>query len=170
KLRDNNEENKELTFLQTDNISKKIVSGNGQNNNTIDSNTSTMNSNTSEASFETSLRNNEIESNTKTVSSENDQQKTIPRLKLKFTTDDSDEIELTKNQNIELDLICDLQNCSIVTPPNEQHLTIKSSEVSCNQVTTQNLIHLFRNTVRVGHEEILSWICYSDNFEDKVAE
>ena len=55
-------------------------------------------------------------------------------------------------------------------PPNEQHSTIKSSEVSCNQVTTQNLIHLFRNTVRVGHEEILSWISYSDNFENKVAE
>ncbi|CAI2200015.1 18914_t:CDS:1, partial [Funneliformis geosporum] len=81
----------------------------------------------------TSLRNNEIKSNTKTVSSGNDQQKTIPRLELKFTTDDSDEIELTKNQNIELDLIRDLQNCSIVAPPNEQHLTIKSSEVSCNQ-------------------------------------
>ncbi|CAI2199680.1 9816_t:CDS:1, partial [Funneliformis geosporum] len=58
----------------------------------------------------------------------NDQQKTIPRLELKFTTDDSDEIELTKNQNIELDLICDLQNCSIIALPNEQHLTIKSSE------------------------------------------
>jgi hypothetical protein len=42
--------------------------------------------------------------------------------------------------------------------------------VSCNQVTTQNLIHLFRNTVRVGHKEISSWICYSDNFENKVAE
>jgi len=51
KLRDNNEENKEPTFLQSDNISKEMVSGNGQNNNTIDSNTNTMNSNTSEASF-----------------------------------------------------------------------------------------------------------------------
>jgi len=29
---------------------------------------------------------------------------------------------------------------------------------TCNQSTTQNLIHLFQNTVRVGHEEILSWI------------
>jgi len=51
KLRDNNEENKALTFLQSDNISKEMVSGNGQNNNTIDSNTNTMNSNTSEAPF-----------------------------------------------------------------------------------------------------------------------
>src|SRR6266498_3460659 len=51
KLRDNNEENKELTFLQSDNISKKIVSENGQNNNTIDSNTNTINSNTSETPF-----------------------------------------------------------------------------------------------------------------------
>src|SRR5947207_991972 len=54
KLRDNNEENKELTFLQSDNISKEMVSGNGQNNNTIDSidsSTNTMNSNTNEAPF-----------------------------------------------------------------------------------------------------------------------
>src|SRR6266498_18473 len=51
KLRDNNEENKEPTFLQSDNISKEIVSENGQNNNTIDSNTNTMNSNTNEAPF-----------------------------------------------------------------------------------------------------------------------
>ncbi|GES85321.1 hypothetical protein GLOIN_2v1708780 [Rhizophagus clarus] len=51
KLRDNNEENKELTFLQSDNISKEMVSGNGKNNNTIDSNNNTMNSNTSEAPF-----------------------------------------------------------------------------------------------------------------------
>ena len=35
KLRDNNEENKELIFLQLDNISKEMVSGNRQNNNTI---------------------------------------------------------------------------------------------------------------------------------------
>ncbi|CAB4399463.1 unnamed protein product [Rhizophagus irregularis] len=51
KLRDNNKENKELTFLQSDNISKEMVSENEQNNNTIDSNTNTMNSNTSEAPF-----------------------------------------------------------------------------------------------------------------------
>jgi len=51
KLRDNNEENKELIFLQSDNISKKIVLENGQNNNTIYSNINTMNSNTNEASF-----------------------------------------------------------------------------------------------------------------------
>ena len=49
-------------------------------------------------------------------------------------------------------------------------MTIKSSEVSCNQVTTQNLIHLFRNATRAGHEEILSWVHYSDNFENKVVE
>ena len=51
KLRNNNEENKELTFLQSDNISKEMVSGNEQNNNIIDLNTNTMNSNTSEAHF-----------------------------------------------------------------------------------------------------------------------
>ncbi|RGB23174.1 hypothetical protein C1646_774901 [Rhizophagus diaphanus] len=51
KLRDNNEENKELTFLQSDNISKEMVSENGQNNNTINLNTNTMNLNTNEAPF-----------------------------------------------------------------------------------------------------------------------
>ncbi|CAG8611599.1 17206_t:CDS:2, partial [Rhizophagus irregularis] len=55
-------------------------------------------------------------------------------------TDDSDEIELTKNQNVELDLIRDLQSCVIV-PSNEQH---SSSNEACDQTTTQNLIHLFR--------------------------
>ncbi|CAI2162029.1 5613_t:CDS:2 [Funneliformis geosporum] len=54
-----------------------------------------------------------------TVDDKNDQQKTIPRLELKSTTNDFDEIELTKNQNIEFDLIHDLHNCSIVAPPNE---------------------------------------------------
>ncbi|PKC54333.1 hypothetical protein RhiirA1_477523 [Rhizophagus irregularis] len=56
--------------------------------------------------------------------------------------DDSDEIELTKNQNIELDLIRDLQSGSIIA--------------STSEIT--------------GHEEILSWIHYSDNFENKVVE
>ncbi|GBC29037.2 hypothetical protein GLOIN_2v1779307 [Rhizophagus irregularis DAOM 181602=DAOM 197198] len=81
-------------------------------------------------------------------------------------TDDSDEIELTKNQNVELDLIRDLQSCVIV-PSNEQH---SSSNEACDQTTTQNLIHLFRKAVRAGHEEILSWVHYSGNFENKVAE
>src|SRR5436305_1922313 len=121
-------------------------------------NESTVHSNLSLVT-ETSLRNDEIESSTKTVPSGNDRNtseklelfgKTVssgnnqPRLERLKSADDSDEIELTKNQNIELDLIRDLLNCSIIAPPNEQHSTIKSSEASCNQVTTQNLIHLFQ--------------------------
>ncbi|CAB4484629.1 unnamed protein product [Rhizophagus irregularis] len=62
-------------------------------------------------------------------------------------TDDSDEIELIKNQNVELDLICDLQSC-IIVPPNEQHS-------SSNEA---------------GYEEILSRVHYSDNFKNKVAD
>ena len=29
---------------------------------------------------------------------------------------------------------------------------------------------MFRNATRAGHEEILSWVHYSDNFENKVVE
>lgn len=39
-----------------------------------------------------------------------------------------------------------------------------------SQIKTQSLIYLFRNAIRSGHEEILSWTRYSDNFESKVAE
>ncbi|CAI2180696.1 15933_t:CDS:2 [Funneliformis geosporum] len=104
KLIDNNEKIKQ----QTHNISsEKVVN---IPNSIIDQyNNSTVSSNLSLVT-ETSLRNNEIESNIKTVSSENDQQKIILRLELKSITDDSDEIEFTKNQNIKLDLIRDLQN------------------------------------------------------------
>ncbi|CAB4488159.1 unnamed protein product [Rhizophagus irregularis] len=56
--------------------------------------------------------------------------------------DDSDEIKLTKNQNIELDLIRDLQSGSIIA--------------SLSEITE--------------HEEILSWVHYSDNFENEVVE
>ena len=85
---------------------------------------------------ETSLRNDEIENSIKTVSSGNDRntsekselfgkpvssgndQPRLERLKSDCSTTD-DSVELTKNQNIELDLIYDLLNCSIVAPPNE---------------------------------------------------
>lgn len=87
------------------------------------------------------------------------------------TADDHDEIELTKNQNIELDLIRDLQSYRSIASPNEQNtFTESSSEAPYGSITTQILIYLFRNAVQAGHEEILSIICYSDNFENKVAE
>ncbi|CAB4414421.1 unnamed protein product [Rhizophagus irregularis] len=85
--------------------------------------------------------------------------------------DDSDEIELTKNQNIELDLIRDLQSGSIIASLSEISEQYSSScEASYGQITTQSLIHLFRNATRAGHEEILSWVHYSDNFENEVVE
>ncbi|CAB4400343.1 unnamed protein product [Rhizophagus irregularis] len=85
--------------------------------------------------------------------------------------DDSDEIELTKNQNIELDLIRDLQSGSIIASTSEISEQYSSScEASYGQITTQSLIHLFQNATRAGHEEILFWVHYSDNFENKVVE
>ncbi|CAG8728692.1 16327_t:CDS:2, partial [Acaulospora colombiana] len=69
--------------------------------------------------------------------------------------DDSDEIELTKNQNIELDL----RNGMLITIPDP----IETPP----EITTQSLINSFRKIIRSGHEEILSWIRYSDNFENK---
>ncbi|CAG8624482.1 13666_t:CDS:1, partial [Acaulospora colombiana] len=54
----------------------------------------------------------------KTVSQGNDQQKTITNTSLPAEDlDDSDEIELTKNQNIELDLIRDLRNSMLIVTP-----------------------------------------------------
>jgi hypothetical protein len=37
-------------------------------------------------------------------------------------------------------------------------------------VTTQSLVNLFQYAIRAGHEEILSWLYYSNGFENKVAE
>ena len=51
KLRYGINEIKQQTFFQSEIISKEMISGNEQNNNTIDSNTNTMDSNTSEAPF-----------------------------------------------------------------------------------------------------------------------
>src|SRR2546421_8549294 len=125
--------------------------------------------------------NDKIESSTKTVSSGNDQMVSEKLEKIEKTSrnqqkviqdfDDSDEIEITKNQNIELDLIRDLQSGSIIASPSEISEQYSSScEASYGQITTKSLIHLFRNATRAGHEEILSWVHYSDNFENKVVE
>ncbi|CAB4439546.1 unnamed protein product [Rhizophagus irregularis] len=100
--------------------------------------------------------NNKIESSTKTVSSGNDQMVSEKSEKIEKTSrnqqkviqdfDNSDEIELTKNQNIELDLIRDLQSGSIITSSSEISEQYSSScEASYGQITTQNLIHLFQN-------------------------
>ncbi|GES76227.1 hypothetical protein GLOIN_2v1840621 [Rhizophagus clarus] len=119
-----------------------------------------------------SLGNDKIESSTKTVSSGNDQMVSKKSEEIEKTSrnqqkviqdfDDSDEIELTKNQNIELDLIRDLQSGSIIASPSEiSEQYLSSCEASYSQITTQSLIHLFRNATRAGQEEILSWVHYS---------
>ena len=51
----------------------------------------------------------------------------------------------------------------------EKSSSSQSTTVS-GKITTQSLINLFRKAIRSGHEEILSWIRYSDNFENKVIE
>ncbi|CAB5368266.1 unnamed protein product [Rhizophagus irregularis] len=92
--------------------------------------------------------------NNPTVSSGNDQMVSEKSEKIEKTSrnqqkviqdfDDSDEIELTKNQNIELDLIRDLQSGSIIASTSEISEQYSSScEASYSQITTQSLIHLF---------------------------
>ena len=117
---------------------------------------------------------NNIESSVDIASQISNQQKTIPNTSLPAEDlDDSDEIELTKNQNIELDLIQDLQNCILIASPDSIEIPSKDivdNEKPFSKITTQSLIHLFMKAIRSGHQEILSWICYSDNFENKVIE
>ncbi|RIB19028.1 hypothetical protein C2G38_2141828 [Gigaspora rosea] len=103
----------------------------------------------------------------KTVSQGND------RDNIEKDLDDSDETELTKNQNIELDLIRDLRNCMLIASPDPIEISSKDivgNEKPSSKITTQSLIHLFKKAIRSGYQEILSWICYSDNFENKVIE
>ncbi|PKB96916.1 hypothetical protein RhiirA5_506800 [Rhizophagus irregularis] len=100
-----------------------------------------------------SLGNDKIESSTKTVSSGNDQ----------MVSEKSEKIEKTsRNQQKSGSIIALLSEIS------EQYSS--SCEASYGQITTQSLIHLFRNATRAGHEEILSWVYYSDNFENEVVE
>ncbi|CAG8443799.1 4821_t:CDS:1 [Cetraspora pellucida] len=117
---------------------------------------------------------NNIESSVDIASQISNHQKTIPNTPLPVEDlDNSDEIELTKNQNIELDLIQDLRNCMLIVSPDPIEIPfedIADSEKPSSKITTQSLIHLFKKAIRSGHQEILSWICYSDNFENKVIE
>ncbi|CAG8695417.1 20410_t:CDS:1, partial [Gigaspora rosea] len=115
-----------------------------------------------------------IESSVDIASQISNQQKTIPNTPLPAEDlDDSDETELTKNQNIELDLIRDLRNCMLIASPDPIEISSKDivgNEKPSSKITTQSLIHLFKKAIRSGYQEILSWICYSDNFENKVIE
>ncbi|PKC02887.1 hypothetical protein RhiirA5_402201 [Rhizophagus irregularis] len=141
KLRDNNEENKELIFLQSDNISKKMVSGNGQNNNTIDLNTNTMNSNTSEAPFGNiqvsdsvvDQLNNEVG---QAVTSGNDQSHVISKTEVSVEQDDDiiPKESLDENQIVEQGLIHEL--CSSVSPEDN----VSSTEIIGSCVSLENLI------------------------------
>ncbi|GES97091.1 hypothetical protein GLOIN_2v1779307 [Rhizophagus clarus] len=44
------------------------------------------------------------------------------------------------------------------------------SHLSSSLDTMQNLVRLFQNAIRAGHEVILSWLYYSNSFENKVDE
>jgi len=59
---------------------------------------------------------------------------------------------------------------AILDPIETRPKDIVNNEKSSSKITTQSLINLFRKAIRSGHEEILSWIRYSDNFENKVIE
>ncbi|RIB09501.1 hypothetical protein C2G38_2044269 [Gigaspora rosea] len=114
-----------------------------------------------------------IESSVDIASQISNQQKTIPNTPLPTEDLDDSETELTKNQNIELDLIRDLWNCMLSASPDPIEISSKDimgNEKPSSKITTQSLIHLFKKAIQSGHQEILSWICYSDNFENKVIE
>ncbi|CAG8794087.1 15182_t:CDS:2, partial [Dentiscutata erythropus] len=67
-----------------------------------------------------------IESSVDIASQISNQQKTIPNTPLLAEDlDDSDKIELTKNQNIELDLIRDLRSGSTIASPTEDNIYSK---------------------------------------------
>ncbi|RHZ45689.1 hypothetical protein Glove_661g56 [Diversispora epigaea] len=81
----------------------------------------------------------------------------------------------------ELDLIQDLRNGILIITPdpietssedivNNEKSSSSHSITASGKITTQSLINLFRKAIRSGHEEILFWIRYSDNFENKVIE
>ena len=111
------------------------------------------------------------EKNGDSVTNRDDRQKNI--LVINMPQENDDDTEFTKSQNIEQELIKELLS-NITTAPSissEATEQIPSvSHLSSSLDTTQNLVHLFQNTIRAGHEVILSWLYYSISFEKKVDE
>ena len=84
-----------------------------------------------------------------------------------------DDIEFTKSQVIEQELTKELLSGIISAPSISFEATERIPSVShpsSSLDTTQNLVHLFQNAIRAGHEVILSWLYYSNSFENKVDE
>src|ERR1044072_4095714 len=84
-----------------------------------------------------------------------------------------DDIEITKSQVIEQALTKELLSGIISAPSISFEATERIPSVShpsSSLDTTQNLVHLFQNAIRAGHEVILSWLYYSNSFENKVDE
>ncbi|RGB39846.1 hypothetical protein C1646_445593 [Rhizophagus diaphanus] len=111
------------------------------------------------------------EKNGNSVTNRDDRQKNIPVINMSQGNDD-DDTEFTKSQNIEQELIKELLS-SIIAPSISSEATEPIplvTHLSSSLDTTQNLVHLFQNTIRAGHEVILSWLYYSISFENKVDE
>ncbi|GBB89614.1 hypothetical protein RclHR1_16350004 [Rhizophagus clarus] len=104
--------------------------------------------------------------NGNSVTNRDDRQKIIP-VTADDDDDDDDVTELSKNQNIEQELTKELLSGSITIPSLSSETT---KHPSSSLGTTQSLVHLFQNAIRAGHEEILSWLYYSNSFENKVDE
>ena len=80
-----------------------------------------------------------------------------------------DDIEFTKSQIIEQKLTKELLS-GIISAPSISFEIPSVTHPSSFLDMTQNLVHLFQNIIRAGHEVILSWLYYSNSFENKVDE
>ncbi|CAB4399910.1 unnamed protein product [Rhizophagus irregularis] len=87
---------------------------------------------------------------------------------------DDVDTELIKSQVIEQELTKELLSgiitaLSISFETTEQIPSVTHPS-SSSLDTTQNLVHLFQNATQAGHKVILSWLYYSNGFENKVDE
>ncbi|GES98558.1 hypothetical protein GLOIN_2v1778212 [Rhizophagus clarus] len=104
-----------------------------------------------------------LEKNGNSITNHDDWQKIIPVI----ADDDDDVTELSKNQNIEQELTKESLSGSITVLSLSSETT---KHPSSSLDTTQSLVHLFQNTIRVEHKVIFSWLYYSNSFENKVDE
>ncbi|CAB5384182.1 unnamed protein product [Rhizophagus irregularis] len=120
--------------------------------------------------YQSSSKNSEKNGNS--VTNRDDRQKNIPVITTSQENND-DDIEFTKSQVIEQELTKELLSGIISAPSISFEATERIPSVShpsSSLDTTQNLVHLFQNAIRAGHEVILSWLYYSNSFENKVDE
>ncbi|PKC55311.1 hypothetical protein RhiirA1_542569 [Rhizophagus irregularis] len=114
------------------------------------------------------------EKNGNSVTFRDDRQKIIPAITTSQENNDDDDTELTKSQVIEQELTKELLSSIITAPSISFETTEQISSVthpsSSSLDTTQNLVLLFQNAIQAGHKVILSWLYYSNSFENKVDE